>query len=1247
MKRVLIVEQSESVVIEMERTLRSLGYGVVGTAATGAETLIQVQALTPDVVLMGTAAAGEPDGIDAARLVQDRFATPVVFLTDHTDKQPAFRSSKTKVDERRAGPISEEALKTAIENSLEKWDQKRDMSRMHEELVKKEKILQTAAVGIAFAENRKITWANAAMEQTFGFRDAREYLGKDTSILYASEDQYERIGKLVYEGTASGEVIESVARFRRTDGSEFIGLIRTSFVDSSDPLNEIVVSISDITEKARAEEALRESEARYRLLAENADDIIFTMDADLRFTYISPSVTRVRGYTVGEAMAQTPEQALTPASLKKAMMLFAEGRRALTAGADDRINSKRVELEETCKDGSTIWTETTFSVLRDASGIFTGLLGITRDISQRKQTEERIRILAELLDVFPAAITIHDLDGHFLFANQKILEIHGYTKEEFLALRVADLDAPEGTELYPQRVRELTERGDVSFEVEHFLKDGSKIPMIVNARTAQWEGKPVILSVAIDIRERRRAETALAESEEKYRMVVENAHEGIAVIQENVFVFVNRRLQELFGYTEQEFLGKHFSTFVTADDYTEAESEYRRKIGGDDYRYISLLRVVTKAREIRWTEVSGVQIAWGGSPALLIFVRDVTERKKIEQALIQSEAKYRELIENAVDLIFTVDLEGKFLEVNESLLRDTGYTKSDIISTSFWEFIHPGDMEIALAAFERGRQGFPHAFEIRGRKKDSTYAWYSFVSRPITDINGQTEFIHGIVRNITDRKAAEEALIESENKFRGMFETSRDFMFISSLHGDILDYNPASREFFGYTDEEVRQANITDVYANPEERDAVLTRLMEEGFVENYEISLKKKDNTVIDALVTATVHRDRQGNVIGFQGTARDITKIKRMERQLLQAEKLSGLGTMISGVAHEINNPLTAIMGNAELMLMNASINPNERKSLDVILHESERAARIVSGLLTFAREHTPERRMINVNDVILEAHRLREYSLRVSNIATRLSLSDNLPPTFIDPYQLQQVFANIINNARDALMEKGGGTLLIRTSCSDAKLHVEFTDDGPGIAPENIRKIFDPFFTTKDIGKGTGLGLSIAYGIIEEHDGKIEIDSQPGRGSTFTVELPVIDRAQSAVNTEPPAVTAVEKGKSVLIVDDEKEVLEFLSRALTQSGYAVETALAAEDAIVLMNRRPFDAIVADIRMPGMGGREMHSYIIKNMPDAAEKIIFITGDILGDETQAFLKETGSMCIEKPFKMGELIDKLGQLINR
>ena len=271
---------------------------------------------------------------------------------------------------------------------------------------------------------------------------------------------------------------------------------------------------------------------------------------------------------------------------------------------------------------------------------------------------------------------------------------------------------------------------------------------------------------------------------------------------------------------------------------------------------------------------------------------------------------------------------------------------------------------------------------------------------------------------------------------------------------------------------------------------------------------------------MSVNIRRDKDGNPVHFFSSARDMTEKRKMEQQLLQSEKLSAVGTMISGVAHELNNPLTSIIGNAQL-LAKRDVPEDIKNKLSVILKESIRSSKIVAGLLAFAREHKPERKMTNINDILTETIKLREYDLKVSNIGVHVSLSDDLPQTFADPYQLQQVFINLVNNARDALAGRESAALAVRTYRRDDAVLIEFDDNGPGIADESIKKIFDPFFTTKEVGKGTGLGLSMAYGIIKEHDGTISVESKPGKGAKFVVTLPIKEGELPAAKTVKPTV------------------------------------------------------------------------------------------------------------------------------
>jgi two-component system, NtrC family, sensor kinase len=628
-------------------------------------------------------------------------------------------------------------------------------------------------------------------------------------------------------------------------------------------------------------------------------------------------------------------------------------------------------------------------------------------------------------------------------------------------------------------------------------------------------------------------------------------------------------------------------------------------------------------------------------------IRSLELKASIEIALLRKESEsrfrdlYRELVERTSDLIYVVDGEGKIKYVNDQIVRLGGYSRQESIGKNFASFMTPESLSYSAEIFRRHLGGDDVGpFELSVMDSGGGIHVIEMREHLVWE-DGKIVEVHGIGRDVTERKKAEQELRMSEEKFRGVFETSPDFMYISSVDGKILDYNPSARDFFGYTDEEIKTLTILAVYADTDQRKELVDALMANGFVHNHEVRLKKKDGSIIDALATVTVRRDRDGTAVGFQGSVKDITQMKQMERRMLEVEKLSGLGTMVSGIAHELNNPLTAIMGNAELLSMNNDITDRQKKSLDVIMQESSRAAKVVSNLLAFAREHKSERTLVCVNDIVTESLALREYNLRVNNINVELRLSDDMPPTLADPHQLQQVFVNIINNASDALTEQGGGRLVITTGRREKNLKIVFEDDGPGISRENVKRLFDPFFTTKEVGKGTGLGLSIAYGIIEAHGGTIEVESEPGRGARFTVEIR-ISRGKTKGSTDgPQPVGKVFAGKSVLIVDDEAPVRGFISELMVREGCTVRTASTAEDAISLIGDEPFDAVLADIRMPGMDGMQFYSHIVNNYPEVSKRILFITGDTLSDEIQVFLRESNTEAITKPFTIDQLLTGL------
>jgi two-component system, NtrC family, sensor kinase len=370
-------------------------------------------------------------------------------------------------------------------------------------------------------------------------------------------------------------------------------------------------------------------------------------------------------------------------------------------------------------------------------------------------------------------------------------------------------------------------------------------------------------------------------------------------------------------------------------------------------------------------------------------------------------------------------------------------------------------------------------------------------------------------------------------------------------------------------------------------------------------------------------------------------VETLKSTQNQLIQSEKLSGIGEFVAGVAHELNNPLTSVMGFAEL-LQQSDMPEQLRRYLDVIAKSAKRCQKIVASLLSFARRHAPERKVVCVNEIVESAVEILQYQMRTSNIEVTTQLDPQLPASEVDSHQMQQVFLNIINNARQAMEgHSAKGLLRVTTESSDDKVRIIFQDNGPGISPENITKIFNPFFTTKEVGKGTGLGLSLCYGIVSEHGGTITPQSEPGQGASFTIELPVSHAVAGAAEKKasgplPTQPRGEGVGKRVLVIDDEDTILQMINAALTMSGYKVDVARDGESALRRMGQYHYDLALCDWKMPGLNGQQVYERLHASDPDMSRRLIFITGDVVNEKTQQFLSTQHKVCLSKPFTLGE-----------
>ncbi|HXH22127.1 MAG TPA: ATP-binding protein [Dehalococcoidia bacterium] len=394
-----------------------------------------------------------------------------------------------------------------------------------------------------------------------------------------------------------------------------------------------------------------------------------------------------------------------------------------------------------------------------------------------------------------------------------------------------------------------------------------------------------------------------------------------------------------------------------------------------------------------------------------------------------------------------------------------------------------------------------------------------------------------------------------------------------------------------------------------------------------------------------------------------RDTTEERLLQERLLQSEKMASVGQLVSGVAHELNNPLTGVMGFAQLLLAR-DLDETTQAQVRTIYGEAERAAKIVQNLLSFARRRKPAKELADVNSLLAQVLELRSYDFAIRNIALDMEMDPRMPRCWVDADQVQQVFFNIVKNAEQAMLEaNGGGRLTVRTegitgtAGAPTGVRISIADDGPGIPPEVQRRIFDPFFTTKEAGQGTGLGLTISYSIIDEHGGRIWAEPSPTGGARFVVELPIGSPEQrgGAAGAPEPAGTTGAAGPAaampsrpayrVLVVDDEESIRLLLRDILEMDGHTVEVGSSGIEAWQLVDASaPFDVIITDMKMPGMDGATFYRELRQKDPALASRIIFITGDTVSPDTRSFLQTVSNPVLSKPFKIGPLREAMDRV---
>jgi two-component system NtrC family sensor kinase len=487
---------------------------------------------------------------------------------------------------------------------------------------------------------------------------------------------------------------------------------------------------------------------------------------------------------------------------------------------------------------------------------------------------------------------------------------------------------------------------------------------------------------------------------------------------------------------------------------------------------------------------------------------------------------------------------------------------------------------------------------------------------------------------------------ETSETLRRVLDGTPDLIVATDPHGRVTEFNRGAEYVTGISAEEAKRKTLVEILGPAGEVSGLTD-------ARRRETVLTRPDGGRIElSLVAAPLHAERDGSG-GVVWIGRDVTEMRRVEKSLAQAERLSSLGEVVAGVAHELNNPLSSVLGYAQL-LATQSHDAAQARDLDRVVESAKRCQRIVANLLGFARKHAPERKSNDLNACVQKVLDLKGYHLRSSRVEAVVDLDERLPQTLFDFHQIEQVILNLLNNAEQAITSAGtGGRVTLRTRGIPGFVCLEVEDDGPGV-PSSVReRVFDPFFTTKPPGQGTGLGLSVSYGILQEHGGRIELRERgEGRGACFALYLPLVGEATSPASSGdgsqlPPVPTGPLQGRRVLVAEDEPLVLDLLRRVIEGDGGTVTPVPDGEVAWERILDQDFDLILADLRMPGLDGRTLYERAVAERPELVRRFVFATGDLVRSDSLRFLEGVPNRVIRKPIDVDVVRRVLGQALKR
>lgn len=888
-----------------------------------------------------------------------------------------------------------------------------------------------------------------------------------------------------------------------------------------------------------------------------------------------------------------------------------------------------------------------------------------------KRVEKSLKISNSAMESSINAIGITDFGGKLIYVNDSAVKMWGYdSKDEILGRFLPEFW--ERPDVF-NTMKALLEKGGAIGEDIGKRKDGSLFNVQFSASMIKdGAGNPLYMFGSFfDISERKQVEEMLRESEERYRSVFENTGTATAIDEEDMTVsMVNTEFEKLSGYSKQEIEGKiKWTQFIAKEDLGRLKAFHAKRRENDgnspsEYEF----HFVDKQRNIKDILVKTALIP--GTKKSISSLVDVTARKKVEEALRESEAKYRELVQNANSIIFRMDTQGNITFFNEFAQSFFGYDEDEIIGKNLIGTIVPKSDSAGrdLAEMIQDLLVHPDQYatnENENMRMNGERVWVVWTNKAIRNKDGNIVEILCVGNDNTERKRAEEAQRESEALFNAFMKHLPALAFMKDADGRYLYFNEACTTFYnvapseriGKTDDDLFPSEVAkhlrendkEVIRTGEVLDTV-EKIQIGDEVQYHHISkfpVKKEDGPSLLA-----------GIAIDITDRVRAEEENKKLEAQLQQAQKMEAIGTLAGGIAHDFNNILSAIIGYTELSMLEISQRSSTMDNLNEIIKASHRARDMVKQILAFSRQHQQERIPIQISQIVKEALKMLRGSLPTT-IEIRNHIENGIGIVEADATQIHQVLMNLSTNAAQAMGEKGGILKIdlanVNVDPAKAAHHADLrqgsyvrltvSDTGEGMTQEVLERIFEPYFTTKEKEIGTGMGLAVVHGIVKGHGGEITVQSKPGEGSSLSVYLP---RIEKEIRPEAMRTDVLSTGhERILFVDDEQALVDIGRRMLEKLGYKVTTRVSSVEALELFRAKPgqFDLVVTDMTMPNMTGDRLAKELMQIRADIP--IVLCTGysECISKESA---KKTGiKEFIMKPLAMKELADAIRNTIDK